>query len=366
MPELPEVETVRRGLAPAFVGRRILSVDQRRPDLRFPLPENFGGRLAGRRVERLSRRAKYILVQLEDGMVLVMHLGMSGSFRIEAEGEAALPGVFVHARSKIAAHDHIVFHLEDGFRVVYNDPRRFGYMTLVSGNAFGEHPLFRDLGVEPTGDDLTPAWLASAFAGKGTSLKAALLDQRLIAGLGNIYVCEALWRARLSPKRIAGTIPRRNGTAGERARRLVESIKAVLADAIAAGGSSLRDYVHADGSLAYFQHTFAVYDREDEPCPASTAPAWCGASCRPAVPPSSARSASVSQQGDPPVSTRCGVGTSGCSSLLSSTKAMVGRDDVSAIASASRPSFLCTFTRGRTYSGDMSRTWWPCATSVRP
>lgn len=292
MPELPEVETVRRGLAPAMVGRRIVAVEQRRPDLRFPLPEDFVARLEGRRVEALDRRAKYLLAALSDGMRLVMHLGMSGSFRIEspalaatvagdavpAAAEAALvgaettPGAFVHARSKIAAHDHVVLHFDDGGRVTYNDPRRFGYMTLVSANEIATHPLFRDLGMEPTTDELTPERLAAALFGKATTLKAALLDQRIVAGLGNIYVCEALWRARLSPKRIAGTVPRRDGSAGERARRLVAGIEGVLADAIAAGGSSLRDYVHADGSLGYFQHAFAVYGREDEPCPRPTCP----------------------------------------------------------------------------------------------
>lgn len=270
MPELPEVETVRRGLVPAMAGRMILSIEQRRPDLRFPLPENLPDRLSGRRVTTLDRRAKYILAALDDGMRLVMHLGMSGSFRIEPEdgaaGEGRLPGAFAIARSKIAAHDHLVFHMEGGTRVTYNDPRRFGYMVLVSANALAGHPLFRDLGVEPTGDDLTPAFLAGALMGKATSLKAALLDQRIVAGLGNIYVCEALWRARLSPKRLAGTVPRKDGSAGERARRLAAGIRAVVEDAIAAGGSSLRDYVHADGSLGYFQHAFAVYGRADEPC----------------------------------------------------------------------------------------------------
>ena len=285
MPELPEVETVRRGLAPAMVGRRIERVEQRRPDLRFPLPERFPERLEGRTVEALDRRAKYLVGALSDGMRLVMHLGMSGSFRIAAPGagpptptgdavpaagEAAAsgdtPGAFLDERSKLAAHDHVVFHMAGGGTVTYNDPRRFGYMTLVSANEIAHHPLFRDLGIEPTGPDLTADRLAAAFLGKTTSLKAALLDQRIVAGLGNIYVCEALWRARLSPQRLAGSVPRRDGSAGERARRLVDGIRAVLADAIEAGGSSLRDYVHADGSLGYFQHAFAVYGREGEPC----------------------------------------------------------------------------------------------------
>ncbi|MEW5421547.1 bifunctional DNA-formamidopyrimidine glycosylase/DNA-(apurinic or apyrimidinic site) lyase [Amorphus sp. 3PC139-8] len=266
MPELPEVETVRRGIAPHLVGHVIRSVEQRRPDLRFPFPEGFVTRLSGHEVTELGRRAKYLLARLDDGTVLLMHLGMSGSFRIESSGANAMPGDFHLARSKNPVHDHVVFLLDDGTRIIYNDPRRFGYMTLIAPDALAVHPLLKDLGVEPVGEDLTGAYLAARFAGKATSLKAALLDQRLIAGLGNIYVCEALWRAKLSPRRAAGTIAKTDGTATVRADRLAHAIKAVIADAIVAGGSSLRDYVRADGSLGYFQHTFAVYDREHEPC----------------------------------------------------------------------------------------------------
>ena len=267
MPELPEVETVRRGLEPVMTGRRILEVEQRRPDLRFPFPAGFADRLEGRTVASVARRAKYLLADLDDGVVLVMHLGMSGSFRVQTPEGTAAPGRFHHARGTRVAHDHVVLRLDDTTEIVYNDPRRFGYMTLVARAELAAHPLFGDLGVEPLGNALTPTYLAEAFAGRATSLKAALLDQRLIAGLGNIYACEALWRARLSPRRLAGAVARRDGTAGKRAALLADSIKAVLLDAIEAGGSSLRDYVRADGSLGTFQHAFAVYDREAEPCP---------------------------------------------------------------------------------------------------
>ncbi|MDQ0314650.1 bifunctional DNA-formamidopyrimidine glycosylase/DNA-(apurinic or apyrimidinic site) lyase [Amorphus orientalis] len=266
MPELPEVETVRRGIAPALVGHTIVSVAQRRPDLRFPFPERFVARVSGRIVTALGRRAKYLVADLDDGTVLLMHLGMSGSFRIEAGAETEVAGRFHLPRSKDRAHDHVEFRLEDGTRIVYNDPRRFGYMALIARAEFDRHPLIRGLGVEPVGEELTGAFLAEKFAGRSTSLKAALLDQRLIAGLGNIYVCEALWRARLSPRRSAGSIARKDGTPTLRAERLAEAVKAVIADAIVAGGSTLRDYMKADGSLGYFQHTFAVYDREHEPC----------------------------------------------------------------------------------------------------
>lgn len=270
MPELPEVETVRRGLAPTFEGRVIERVDLRRPDLRFPFPADFARRLTGHRMTALGRRAKYLVGDMDDGTVLLMHLGMSGSFRIEtAADEAESPGVFHRARSKDPTHDHVVFHLSGGDRIVYNDPRRFGFMTLSDRAGLADHPLMRHIGVEPTGNGLSPEHLAAAFAGRQTSLKAALLDQTVVAGLGNIYVCEALWRARLSPKRMAGTVVARDGAPTARLARLTEAIRAVIADAIEAGGSSLRDYVHADGSLGYFQHSFAVYDREDEPCPRS-------------------------------------------------------------------------------------------------
>jgi formamidopyrimidine-DNA glycosylase len=267
MPELPEVETVRRGLAPVMEGRRIERVEARRPDLRFPFPDRFTERLAGRTVTSLGRRAKYLLADLDDGDVLVMHLGMSGSFRVLTPDAEAAPGGFHQPRSKAAAHDHVAFALSGGATITYNDPRRFGFMALIPRAGLEGHPLFRHVGVEPLGNKLDGALLARLFAGKQTSLKAALLDQRLIAGLGNIYVCEALHRAGLSPRRLAGTIARRDGGPTGRAERLAPAIRATLEDAIAAGGSTLRDFAHADGALGYFQHSFRVYDREDEPCP---------------------------------------------------------------------------------------------------
>ena len=264
MPELPEVETVRRGLAPAMEGARFAKVEVRRGDLRWPLPKGFAQRLHGKTVEGLGRRAKYLLADLSSGDVLLMHLGMSGSFRV---GKDAAPGKYYHERSKSTAHDHIVFHMSNGATVTFNDPRRFGSMKLVPRAKLEQEPLLRALGPEPLGNEFDAAMLAEACAGKKTSLKAALSDQRVVAGLGNIYVCEALFRARLSPKRIASTIADRNGKPNERAEKLVDAIKAVLKDAIEAGGSSLRDHRRADGSLGDFQHNFQVYDREGQPCP---------------------------------------------------------------------------------------------------
>ncbi|MET0874239.1 MAG: bifunctional DNA-formamidopyrimidine glycosylase/DNA-(apurinic or apyrimidinic site) lyase [Pseudolabrys sp.] len=264
MPELPEVETVRRGLAPAMEGNRFDKVEVRRGDLRWPLPRGFAQKLHGKLVEGLGRRAKYLLADLSSGDVLLMHLGMSGSFRI---GKNSTPGTYYHERSKSTAHDHIVFHMSNGTTVTFNDPRRFGSMKLVPRARLEQEPLLRALGPEPLGNEFDAAMLAKACAGKKTSLKAALSDQRVVAGLGNIYVCEALFRARLSPKRQASTIAARNGRPNERAERLVEAIKAVLMDAIEAGGSSLRDHRRADGSLGDFQHNFRVYDREGKPCP---------------------------------------------------------------------------------------------------
>lgn len=267
MPELPEVETVRRGLLPVLEGAVIEAVELRRPDLRFPFTPGFAERLAGHRMTALGRRAKYLVADMDDGTVLLMHLGMSGSFRIERDAaDEETPGVFHRARSRDGAHDHVVFHVAGGARVVYNDPRRFGFMLLADRASLSDHPLMRDIGVEPTGNALTPEVLAEAFAGKATSLKAALLDQTIVAGLGNIYVCEALWRARLSPRRLAGSVVTKDGRPTARLAALTDSIHAVIAEAIAAGGSSLRDYMQADGSLGYFQHSFAVYDRADEPC----------------------------------------------------------------------------------------------------
>jgi len=264
MPKLPEVETVRRGLAPVMEGKRFAKVEVRRGDLRWPLPKGFAQKLNGKTVQGLGRRAKYLLADLSSGDVLLMHLGMSGSFRV---GKDSALGIYYHERSKSTAHDHVVFHMSNGATVTFNDPRRFGSMKLVSRARLEDEPLLRSLGPEPLGNEFDAAMLAKACAGKRTSLKAALSDQRVVAGLGNIYVCEALFRARLSPKRIASTLADRNGKPNERAEKLVDAIKAVLKDAIEAGGSSLRDHRRADGSLGDFQHNFRVYDREGEPCP---------------------------------------------------------------------------------------------------
>ncbi|TPJ70761.1 bifunctional DNA-formamidopyrimidine glycosylase/DNA-(apurinic or apyrimidinic site) lyase [Mesorhizobium sp. B2-7-1] len=270
MPELPEVETVRRGLQPVLEGARLVKVEARRPDLRFPFPERFSERLTGKTVTALGRRAKYLTMHIENGPVLICHLGMSGSFRVEAAGASDIPGTFHHERSKSAAHDHVVFDVvsskDERSRVIFNDPRRFGFMLFAEG-APDTHPMLAGLGIEPTGNALDGPLLASRLKGRRSPLKAALLDQRLIAGLGNIYVAEALWRAGLSPLREAGTIAGSAKKAKEQSGRLAEAIRSVIADAIAAGGSSLRDYVQTDGSLGYFQHSFAVYDREGEPCP---------------------------------------------------------------------------------------------------
>lgn len=274
MPELPEVETVRRGLQPVVEGALIEGVEQRRPNLRFPFPERFAERLTGLRVAGLGRRAKYLLFHFDDGSVLISHLGMSGSWRIEMDGSNETPGDFHYDRSKAKAHDHAVFHLvtadNQTARIVFNDPRRFGFMLIAELGQLDEHPSLAGLGVDPAGNELDGSTLARLFDGKRAPLKAALLDQRLIAGLGNIYVCEALWRAELSPKRLAGTVAGQGGRPTVKAERLAASVRDVIADALAAGGSSLRDYVHADGSLGYFQHSFSVYDREGEPCPRQT------------------------------------------------------------------------------------------------
>jgi formamidopyrimidine-DNA glycosylase len=262
VPELPEVETVRRGLEAAMVGARLAAVKQRRPDLRFPFPERFAERLVGQRVEALRRRAKYLIADLDGTEVLVMHLGMSGSFRIE-QACGPIPG----AAAKNSPHDHVAFDLSTGARVIYNDPRRFGFMQLIPRPEFAVHPLFHNIGTEPLGDEFDGATLARLFTGKTTSLKAALLDQALIAGLGNIYVCEALHRAGLSPRRAAGSLAQKDGTPSARATRLARVIRAVLNEAVAAGGSSLRDHRKTDGALGYFQHSFRVYGRDHEPCP---------------------------------------------------------------------------------------------------
>jgi formamidopyrimidine-DNA glycosylase len=267
MPELPEVETVRRGLEPILVGNAFARVEQRRPDLRFPLPARFGKRLQGRRVEALDRRAKYLLARLDDGEVLVMHLGMTGRFAInKANGTTAAPGRFANRQEPIPKHEHIVFHLGDGTAIRYSDARRFGIMDLVPAATLDSHALFKGLGVEPLSPALNPAWLAQRLKGKATSIKAALIDQRFIAGLGNIYACEALHRARISPLKLAGTLATKSGKPTKKTEALVEGIKAVLESAIKAGGSSLRDYRHTDGRLGRFQHRFKVYGREGKPC----------------------------------------------------------------------------------------------------
>ncbi len=252
MPELPEVETVCRGLAPIFEGRRFAQVLQRRPDLRFPLPTDFAARLSGRRIETVRRRAKYILMDLDGGETLLCHLGMSGRMVITAEG--ALP---------LAPHDHIVFTTEDGQQVRFNDARRFGFMDLIETGGLEQSKYLKTLGPEPLGNGFSGPVLAAALKGRKTSIKAALLDQRVVAGVGNIYACEALYVAALSPRRSAHSVQ------GQRAERLAGAVREVLTRAIAAGGSSLRDYVQASGELGYFQHEWRVYGREGELSPAS-------------------------------------------------------------------------------------------------
>src|SRR5580658_193547 len=266
MPELPEVETVRRGLAPVMEGARFAKVEARRPDLRRPLPKDFVKRLEGRTVTGLGRRAKYLLADLGSGDVLLMHLGMSGSFRLIEGDKAKAPGRFHHPRNEDRAHDHVVFHMSSGAVIVFNDPRRFGYMKVIGRRAIEEEPLLKGLGPEPLGNEFDADMLARSCANKKTSLKAALLDQRVVAGLGNIYVCEALFRARLSPRRLAATLATKKGETTDHARHLVEAIHAVLNQAIKAGGSSLRDHRQTSGELGYFQHSFQVYDREGEKC----------------------------------------------------------------------------------------------------
>ncbi|GAU81959.1 bifunctional DNA-formamidopyrimidine glycosylase/DNA-(apurinic or apyrimidinic site) lyase [Bosea sp. BIWAKO-01] len=267
MPELPEVETVRRGLEPAMLGQVLARVEQRRPDLRFPLPEHFVERLTGRRVEGLSRRAKYLIADLDDGEALIMHLGMSGRFVVEAPGTPPTePGAYYNEIGRHLQHDHVVFHLGSGARVTYNDVRRFGFMDLLPRAELESSKHFAGMGIEPLGNELSGEVLAKLFAGKLAPLKAALLDQRLVAGLGNIYVCEALFRAGLHPEAAAGTITTPTGRPREAAHALAQIIREVLEEAVAAGGSTLRDFAHADGSLGYFQHRFKVYDREGDPC----------------------------------------------------------------------------------------------------
>ena len=256
MPELPEVETVRRGLTPAMEGVVIARADVNRPDLRWPFPDRMAERLTGARVERLGRRSKYILADLDTGETLLIHLGMSG--RMTVSGDPL--GQFVHDHPMPEKHDHVVFHMANGARVTFNDPRRFGAMDLLPTVTAAEHKLLSVLGPEPLGNDFHEQHLVEAFQGKNTPVKSALLDQGIVAGLGNIYVCEALFRAGISPCRKAGKI------SAARVAALVPIIRRVLSDAIDAGGSSLKDFRQADGELGYFQHSFDVYGREGDPC----------------------------------------------------------------------------------------------------
>ena len=275
MPELPEVETVRRGLEPVMAGASFAEVETRRRDLRFPFPRNFAVRLVGARVEALDRRGKYMIAALSTGESLIMHLGMSGRFKITAGGIAAggaaafgeTPGAFAHAHNCDEKHDHTVFRMSGtGARIAYNDPRRFGFMDLVDTGTLEECRHFKGMGPEPLGNAFSADSLNKALAGRQTPIKAALLDQRVVAGLGNIYVCEALYRAKISPRRKAASV------AGRRGERLAAAVVEVLREAIAAGGSSLRDFAAADGALGYFQHGFEVYDREGEACVACKTP----------------------------------------------------------------------------------------------
>jgi formamidopyrimidine-DNA glycosylase len=252
MPELPEVETVCRGLAAQMEGRRVARLALNRPDLRVPLPRGLAAKLEGRRIERVARRAKYILLHVEGDGVLLIHLGMSGRMLVTPAGAAPPPP---------EPHDHVVFAMEGGAEIRFNDARRFGLMDWAEAAELPGHKLLAELGPEPLGNEFSGPGLAAALDGKMTSIKAALLDQRIVAGLGNIYVSESLFWAGISPRRVAATVQ------GGRAERLVTAIREVLNRAIAAGGSSLRDYVQASGELGYFQHQWAVYGREGEPCP---------------------------------------------------------------------------------------------------
>ncbi|WP_334194041.1 bifunctional DNA-formamidopyrimidine glycosylase/DNA-(apurinic or apyrimidinic site) lyase [Pararhodobacter sp.] len=261
MPELPEVETVRRGLVPAMEGKRIARAEVRRPDLRWPFPERMAERLAGAGIDRLRRRSKYILADLSTGETLLVHLGMTGRMTVSGIAAPYVPGQFHHAHPLTEKHDHVVFDMEDGARVTFNDARRFGAMDLMPTDRAEAHPLLAALGPEPLGNDFHAEGLAARLKGRKGPVKVLLLDQRIVAGLGNIYVSEALHRAGIHPERAGGSIPR------DGLERLVGDIRAVLAEAIEAGGSSLRDYRQADGELGYFQHSFRVYDRAGAPCP---------------------------------------------------------------------------------------------------
>lgn len=256
MPELPEVETVRRGLEPSMTGVKIIKADVNRPDLRWPFPERMAERLTGATVLQLRRRSKYILADLDSAETLLIHLGMSG--RMTVSGDPL--GQFVHEHPAQAKHDHVVFHMENGARVTFNDPRRFGAMDLMTTGSVETHPLLAKLGPEPLGNAFSEDHLISALKGKNTPIKSALLDQHVVAGLGNIYVCEVLFRAGIHPARKVSRISE------QRIASLVPIIREVLLEAIAAGGSSLKDFRQADGELGYFQHNFRVYGREGERC----------------------------------------------------------------------------------------------------
>ncbi|MCF6200113.1 MAG: bifunctional DNA-formamidopyrimidine glycosylase/DNA-(apurinic or apyrimidinic site) lyase [Hyphomicrobiaceae bacterium] len=260
MPELPEVETVMRGLEPVLAHVRIIKVKQNRPDLRFPFPKDFVKRVQGKKVGALSRRAKYLLVPLESGENLVVHLGMSGRITIQKSNEDDLTDL------PNPAHDHVVFTLENGAIIRYNDPRRFGFMTLVGDDEMEHHKLFASLGPEPLGNQFHAKHLAQVARNRQAPLKNFLLNQKTVAGLGNIYVCEALYRAGLSPLKKAQGLTRQNGTPTKATERLVAAIKQVLQEAIEQGGSTLRDHRLTDGTLGYFQHSFAVYGREGAHC----------------------------------------------------------------------------------------------------
>jgi formamidopyrimidine-DNA glycosylase len=256
MPELPEVETVRRGLLPVMEGQRIDQAQVNRPDLRFALPPNMAARLTGQVVQALRRRSKYILADLSSGETLLIHLGMSGRMLISG----TQLGQFHHAHPAPEKHDHVVLTMQSGARVTFNDPRRFGAMDLMPTASWQAHKLLADLGPEPLGNTFNETYLAQRLANRATPIKSALLDQKVVSGLGNIYVCEVLHRAGIAPTRLAGDLT------AQQAAALVPLIRAVLVEAIEAGGSSLRDYRQADGELGYFQHTFRVYDREGQPC----------------------------------------------------------------------------------------------------
>jgi formamidopyrimidine-DNA glycosylase len=269
MPELPEVETVRRGLQPFVEGAMIAAAVINRPNLRFPFPDRLVQTIEGASVTALERRAKYLIWHLSNGHSLIAHLGMSGSFRIVSE-EDYTPGAFHYARSEAKAHDHFVLTMQRPgtaeTRIIYNDPRRFGFLLMTPNADLANHKLMRDIGLEPLGNSFDGDALFERYQGKSTSLKAALLDQSLIAGIGNIYACEALWAAKLSPLRAAGSLAKNNGKKSRGADDLADAIRNVLSRAIEAGGSTLRDHRQADGELGYFQHSFNVYGRTGEPC----------------------------------------------------------------------------------------------------